>query len=51
MAPLGTPVRLGAPHTPAGNTCFKCGEVGHYANACPKRHPQAPPCRTSRCSR
>jgi hypothetical protein len=51
MTPLGTPVRPGAPHTPAGNTCFKCGEVGHYANACPKRHPQAPLCRTSKCSR
>jgi hypothetical protein len=44
-------VRPCAPHTPAGNTCFKCGEVRHYANACPKRHPQAPLCRTSRCSR
>jgi hypothetical protein len=20
-------------------TCFKCGEVGHYANACPNRNP------------
>jgi hypothetical protein len=51
MTLVGTPVRPGAPHTPAGNTCFKCGEVGHYANACPKRHPRAPLCRTNRCSR
>jgi hypothetical protein len=40
MTPVGTPVRPGAPHTPTGNTCFKCGEAGHYANACPKRHPR-----------
>jgi hypothetical protein len=23
-------------------TCFKCGEVGHYANACPKKIPNTP---------
>jgi hypothetical protein len=23
-------------------TCFKCGEVGDYANACPKRIPNTP---------
>jgi hypothetical protein len=22
--------------------CFKCGEIGHYANNCPKRNPQTP---------
>jgi hypothetical protein len=22
--------------------CFKCGEVGHYANACTKRNPNTP---------
>ncbi|XP_072146438.1 uncharacterized protein [Setaria viridis] len=34
MTPAGAPVR---PNAPGGNTCYKCGEVGHYANACPKR--------------
>jgi hypothetical protein len=33
----------GTPARPAGQgtvtTCFKCGEVGHNANACPKRIP------------
>jgi hypothetical protein len=33
----------GPPARPAGQstvtTCFKCGEVGHYANACTKRNP------------
>jgi hypothetical protein len=51
MTPVGTPMRSSAPHTPAGNSCFKCGEVGKYANAYPKRHPRALLCRTSRCSR
>jgi hypothetical protein len=39
-APTGTPAR------PAGQstvtTCFKCGEVGHYFNACTKRNPNTP---------
>jgi hypothetical protein len=43
MTPVGTPVRPSAPHNPTGNTCFKCGEVGHYANACLKRHPPGTP--------
>jgi hypothetical protein len=43
MTPVGTPVRPSAPRTPAGNNCFKCGEVGHYANACPKRHTPGTP--------
>jgi hypothetical protein len=42
MTPVGTLVRLSAPHTPAGNSCFKCGEVGHYANASPKSTPGHP---------
>jgi hypothetical protein len=37
MTPVGTAMRPSAPHTPAGNNCYKCGEVGHYANNCPKR--------------
>jgi hypothetical protein len=28
-----------APPNHATTTCFKCGELGHYANACPKRNP------------
>jgi hypothetical protein len=36
--PVGMPARPSGPHTPACNNCFKCGEIGHYANACPKRH-------------
>jgi hypothetical protein len=36
--PVGMPARPSGPHTPADNNCFKCREIGHYANACPKRH-------------
>jgi hypothetical protein len=35
MAPVVTPVRTS---TPRGTACFKCGKVGHYVNACPKRN-------------
>jgi hypothetical protein len=38
IIPVGMPTRPSGPHTPAGNNCFKCGEIGHYANACPERH-------------
>jgi hypothetical protein len=38
-APAGTPVSSVAPLNSATTTCFKCGELDHYANACPKRNP------------
>jgi hypothetical protein len=40
---VGTPVRSVAPPNPATITCFKCGELGHYANTCPKRNPPHTP--------
>nr|CAB3502402.1 unnamed protein product [Digitaria exilis] len=37
------PVRTNNPATPVPpNGCFKCGDMGHYANKCPKRNPQTP---------
>jgi hypothetical protein len=42
-APVRTPVRSVAPPNPATTTYFKCGELGHYANACPKRNPPHTP--------
>jgi len=36
----GAPVRNNNPVQPNG--CFKCGEVGHYANNCPKSNVQTP---------
>jgi hypothetical protein len=36
----GAPVRNTTPVQPSG--CFKCGELGHYANNCPKRGMQTP---------
>jgi hypothetical protein len=34
--PTGTPMRNNATAPAGGNTCYRCGEVGHYANRCPK---------------
>jgi hypothetical protein len=36
----GAPVRNTNPVQPSG--CFKCGQLGHYANNCPKRVMQTP---------
>jgi hypothetical protein len=41
--PTGTPVRNNTPAPTGGNTYFKCGEAGHYANRCPKRNAQNAP--------
>ena len=39
----GAPVRTNNPVTPVQpNGCFKCGELGHYANNCPKRNVRPP---------
>lgn len=37
---MGRPVRDNTPVQPNG--CFNCGELGHYANICPKRNTQTP---------
>jgi hypothetical protein len=42
-APMGTLVRVTTPPNPANTTCFKCGELGHYANVCPQRQPPSTP--------
>jgi hypothetical protein len=41
--PTGTPVRNNATAPAGGNTCFRCGEAGHYANCCPKGNGQNTP--------
>jgi hypothetical protein len=42
-APIGTPVRSVVSPNPSTTTCFLCRELGHYANACPKRNPPHTP--------
>ena len=41
--PAGTPVRITNSAPTAGDRCFKCGELGHYANHYPKRTIQNTP--------
>jgi sRNA-binding protein len=41
--PTGTPVRNNTPVSTSGNACFRCGEVGHYANSCSKGNGQNTP--------
>jgi hypothetical protein len=41
-APASTPARPAGQNTTTGTTCYKCGEVGHYANVYPKRNPNTP---------
>jgi hypothetical protein len=41
--PTGTPMRNNAPAPTSVKTCFRCGEVGHYANRCPKENGQNTP--------
>src|SRR6185312_5587917 len=41
--PIGTPARNNNPASFGGNACFKCGEQGHFAHACPKRNVQGTP--------
>jgi hypothetical protein len=35
MAPVVAPVKT---NTPRGTACLRCGKVGHYVTACPKRN-------------
>jgi hypothetical protein len=35
--PASTQPKAVNPATPSTRMCFKCGEAGHYVNACPKK--------------
>jgi hypothetical protein len=40
---MNTPAKNNNTTTPVQpNGCFKCGELGHYANNCPRRNQQTP---------
>jgi hypothetical protein len=40
---VNAPAKNNNPTTPVQPSgCFKCGEIGHYANNYPKRNPQTP---------
>jgi FtsZ-interacting cell division protein YlmF len=40
---VNTPTNNNSTTTPVQpNVCFKCGELGHYANNCPRRNQQTP---------
>jgi hypothetical protein len=41
--PTGTPVRNNTTVPTGGNTCFRYGETGHYANRCPNKNAQNTP--------
>ncbi|XP_025825216.1 uncharacterized protein LOC112900586 [Panicum hallii] len=41
--PTRTPMKNNTPAPTGGNACFKCGEMGHYANSCPKGNVQNTP--------
>jgi hypothetical protein len=42
VVPTGTPARPTGQNTATSTTCFKCGEVGHYANVRSNWNPNTP---------